>query len=147
MFEKVKDLAKYYKTKKYLQKLNKNEIDTFSFNGVQKYARIIKVYDGDTCTLIFRWKKQDIKCSCRIIGIDTPEIKTSNPQEKELGLKAKDFLESMILEKVLKVHFLKNDKYGRPLVEIFLHNGQSISNLMISGGYAKLYFGGTKSKW
>jgi len=147
MFAKLKDLVKYYKTKRYLKKLNANEINRFSFDGVKKYARIVKVYDGDTCTIIFRWKKQNIKCSCRIYGIDTPEIKTSNTKERELGYKAKDFLSSMILEKVLMVHFLKDDKYGRPLVNIFLNNNQSISDAMISGGYAKPYFGGKKSKW
>jgi len=147
MFKHIKDLVKYYKTKRYLKKLDKKEVKTFSFDGVEKYVRIIKVYDGDTCTLIFRWKKQNIKCSCRIIGIDTPELKTSNKKEREMGFKAKEFLENLILEKVLKVRFLKNDKYGRPLVEIFLHNGQSISNLMITEGYAKPYFGGTKQKW
>lgn len=147
MFNKLKNLVKYYKTKRYLKKLNTNEIKSFSFNGVQKYARIVKVYDGDTCTIIFRWKKQNIKCSCRIHGIDTPELKTSNKREKEFGYKARDFLSSVILEQVLMVHFLKDDKYGRPLVNIFLHNGQSVGDMMITGGYAKPYFGGKKAKW
>lgn len=143
----IKDMYKYKKTKKYLKKLEPNDVNSFSFNGVKKYARIVKVYDGDTCTILFKWKKQNIKTSCRILGIDTPELRTKNKKEKELGYKAKEFLEGLILEQILMVKFGKNGKYGRPLVEIFLHNGQSISDLMISNGYAKPYFGGTKQKW
>jgi len=143
----IKDLYKYNKTKKYLKKLEPKNVKPFSFIGVEKYARIVKVYDGDTCTILFKWKKQNIKTSCRIVGIDTPELRTKNKKEKELGYKAKEFLENLILEKVLKVKFGKDGKFGRPLVEIFLHNGQSISDIMISNGHAKPYFGGTKEKW
>lgn len=143
----IKNIYKYKKTKKYLEKLEPSEIKPFSFSGIEKYARIIKVYDGDTCTILFRWKKQNIKTSCRIIGIDTPELRTKNKVEKKLGYEAKDFLQNLILEKVLKVKFGKDGKFGRPLVEIFLHNGQSISDIMISNGHAKPYFGGTKQKW
>jgi len=143
----IKDLYKYNKTKKYLKKLEPKNVKPFSFVGVEKYARIVKVYDGDTCTILFKWKKQNIKTSCRIVGIDTPELRTKNKKEKELGYKAKEFLENLILEKVLKVKFGKDGKFGRPLVEIFLHNGQSISDIMISNGHAKPYFGGTKEKW
>jgi micrococcal nuclease len=146
MFNKIKNIVKYYKTKRYLKKLDPSKIKSFSFNGVQKYARIVKVYDGDTCTIIFRWKKQNIKCSCRLYGIDTPEIRTTNKKEKELGYIAKDFLSSLLLEKVVMVHFLKDDKYGRPLVNIFL-NGSSIQEIMITNGFAKPYFGGKKYKW
>ena len=143
----IKDLYKYKKTKKYLKKLEPKNVKPFSFEGVEKYARIVKVYDGDTCTILFKWKKQNIKTSCRIVGIDTPELRTKNKKEKELGYKAKEFLENLILEKVLKVKFGKDGKFGRPLVEIFLHNGQSISDIMISNGHAIPYFGGTKKKW
>jgi len=147
MISYIKDIYKYNKTKKYLKKLNPKEVKPFSFAGVEKYARIIKVYDGDTCTILFKWKKQNIKTSCRILGIDTPELRTKNKKEKELGWKAKEFLERLILEKVLKVKFSKDDKYGRPLVEIFLHNVQSISDIMKTNGHTKTYYGGTKQKW
>lgn len=144
---RIKDAYKYYKTKKELKKLNPSEVKSFSFEGVEKYARIVKVYDGDTCTILFRWKKQNIKTSCRIYGIDTPEIRTKNQKEKTKGYIARDFLKSLIEEKVLKVKFGKDGKFGRPLVEIYLQNGQSISDIMIQQKHAKPYFGGKKSKW
>ena len=135
---------KKFNTQRKLKKLEPLDIPIFSFDGVKKFARIHKVYDGDTCTLLFRWKKQNIKISCRILGIDTPEIRTRNAEEKKAGYKARDFLIGLIYEKILMVHFSKFDKYGRPLIEIFLNNGQPISNIMISNGYARSYNGGTK---
>ena len=107
----------------------------------------VKVYDGDTCTVLFRWKKQNINVSCRLLGIDTPELRTKNPKEKKAGYAAKEFLEGLVLEKVLKVKFGKNGKYGRPLIEIFLPNGQSVNNTMITNNHAKPYFGGKKDKF
>jgi len=133
-----------YNTARKLMKLDPTEIPKFSFLGVEKYARIYKVYDGDTCTLLFEWNKQMINTSCRIYGIDTPELRTKDLDEKKAGYEAKEFLEGLILDKILLVKFGKNGKYGRPLIQIFLDNGQSISDILISNKYAKPYFGGTK---
>ena len=143
----IKTTYKKFNDRRRLMKLEPTDIPKFSFEGIEKNARIYKVYDGDTCTLLFRWKKQNINISCRIFGIDTPELRTKNLKEKKAGYEAKKFLQGLILEKILRVKFSKNGKYGRPLIEIFLPNGQSISDIMISNGYAKPYFGGTKNKF
>ena len=143
----IKTTYKKFNDRRRLMKLEPTDIPKFSFEGIEKNARIYKVYDGDTCTLLFRWKKQNINISCRIFGIDTPELRTKNLKEKKAGYEAKKFLQGLILEKILRVKFSKNGKYGRPLIEIFLPNGQSISDIMISNGYAKPYFGGTKDKF
>ncbi len=84
----------------------------------------------------------------RIFGIDTPEMKPSkNLPNRETHIKkaheAKDFLSSMILNKVIYCEFMQNDKYGRPLIKIF-YNNKNISEIMIEKGYAKSYDGGTK---
>jgi len=143
----IKTSYKKFNDRRRLLKLEPSDIPKFSFENIEKNARIYKVYDGDTCTVLFRWKKQNINISCRIFGIDTPELRTKNLKEKKAGYEAKEFLEGIILEKVLRVKFGKNGKYGRPLVEIFLPNGQSISDIMISNGHAKPYFGGKKEKF
>ena len=141
----IKKSYKKYNTSRKLMKLDPKEVPKFSFLGVEKYARIYKVYDGDTCTLLFRWKKQNINTSCRIYGIDTPELRTKDKDEKKAGYEAKYFLEKLILGQVLLVKFGKDGKYGRPLVQIFLDDGRSISDVMISSGHAISYFGGTKN--
>ena len=131
---------------KRLQNIEPSSIPFFSFDGITTYARIYDVYDGDTVKLIFEYKGEMIKYSARIYGIDTPEIRTKDKKEKELGYKARDFLKSHILDKVLKVELLKFDKYGRLLVNIYIdaYNNITVSNLMIQEGYAKPYFGGKK---
>jgi len=113
---------KRYNTRRKLMSIDPSDVPKFSFNGVEKYARIYKVYDGDTCTLLFRWKKQVINTSCRIYGIDTPELRTKDLDEKKAGYEAKKFLEGLILNKVLLVNFGKDGKYGRPLIQIFLED-------------------------
>ena len=140
----IKKSYKRYNTRRRLMSIEPKDVPKFSFNGVEKYCRIYKVYDGDTCTLLFMWKKQVINTSCRIYGIDTPELRTKDPEEKKAGYAAKEFLENLILERCILVKFGKNGKYGRPLIEIFLEDGRSISDVMISSGHAKPYFGGKK---
>lgn len=136
-----------YLLKKRLLNANPDDIPNFSFNGYNTYARVVRVYDGDTITILFQYHKRIYKYSCRIYGIDTPEIRTRNEEEKIKGYEARDFLSSYILEQIIKVHFLDFDKYGRPLVNLYIKiNGDyiDIAKLMISQGYAKPYFGGTK---
>ena len=143
----VKKHYKKFNDRRRLSKLEPSEINIFSFKGLERQARVVKVYDGDTITIIFRYNKNYYKLSCRILGIDTPELRTKNLKEKKMGYKAKIFLEQLILDKILTVRFDKFGKYGRPLIEIFLPNGQSISNVMITNKYAKPYFGGKKTEW
>ena len=129
--------------KKRLAKFDPTSIDRFSFDGLKTYAKVCKVYDGDTITLIFEYRGEMLKYSARIYGIDTPEIRTRDKEEKKLGYAARDFLSSYILNQIVFVEFLKFDKYGRLLVNVFI-NDVNISNLMIQNKYAKPYFGGTK---
>jgi micrococcal nuclease len=139
---------KYYRDKKRLSLINPDDISKFTFDtGRNKYCRVYKVYDGDTISVIFRWHKQYIKTSCRIIGIDTPEIRTKNLEEKKLGIEARDFLRTLIFDKVVKIKLYKNDKYGRPLIDVFTLDGQSIKDILIAKNYAKHYDGGTKVPW
>ena len=143
----VKTQFKKFNDKRRLKQLDPSTIERFSFEGLERQSRVVKVYDGDTITILFRFNKQYYKTSCRILGIDTPELRTKNLKEKAAGYKAKDFLSGFILDKIILIKFGKFDKYGRPLIEGFLDNGQSISNLMISSGHAKPYFGGKKTEW
>ena len=64
-----------------------------------KIKEVLKVVDGDTIDILIDLgfdltKKERIRLS----GIDTPECRTKNLEEKELGLEAKNFLERRISE-------------------------------------------------
>ena len=50
------------------------------------------------------------------------------------------------LDKVIKINFLKNDKYGRPLATLFIEE-ININELLIEQGYANRYYGKTKGEF
>ena len=146
LFKLIKDNSEIKK----LECLNLKSCEYFSFDGIEAYAKVCKVYDGDTVTILFDYHGKIIKLSCRLLGIDTPELRSSNPKEKEYAIKARDFLSNLINDKVVKVHFKKFDKYGRPLIVIYkrgLIKRTNINKLMIKEKYALSYDGGKKQQF
>jgi micrococcal nuclease len=122
----------------------------FSLNGYKTFAKCVHAYDGDTIHVVFKMPHSNEynKWVIRMMGIDTPEIKAKNTNEKQLAVKARDFLRDLILDKIIIIECLDFDKYGRLLGNLFIEgNDVSISNMMIEKGYAKAYDGGTKNKW
>ena len=122
----------------------------FSLNGYKTFAKCVHVYDGDTVHVVFKMLSSNdcYKWVIRIMGIDTPEIKSKNTYEKQLAVKARDFLRELILDKFIIIECLDFDKYGRLLGNLYIEgNEKSISNMMIEKGFAKAYDGGTKVKW
>ena len=61
-------------------------VEAFVYN-----AELVKVVDGDTVdvTLDLGFDVKLHKQRCRLAGIDTPESRTRNLEEKKLGLAAK----------------------------------------------------------
>ena len=118
------------------------------------YGKVIKVYDGDTITIATTLHNGGLspsfglyKFSVRILGVDTPELKTKNVPEHELGIISRDALSRFIMNKVVRLENISYDKYGRILCNIFLDD-INISEWLISNNYAVSYDGGTKvKKW
>jgi micrococcal nuclease len=108
---------------------------------------VIKVVDGDTIDVIIDLgfdlnKKERI----RLAGIDAPESRTRDPEEKELGLDAKEFLKRRMSDcSAIKVQTEKDGKYGRMLGWIFC-GSVNINDEMVSRGFAWKYDGGMKKK-
>lgn len=128
--------------------LNWDDAVEFSFEGQFKEAKVLSVYDGDTITVAFPFGGKMFKWNCRLIGVDTPELRTRNLKEKEFGYKVRDFLREKILGKIVKLSCKDFDKYGRLLVEVYdSDTTDSINNWLIDNGYAFAYDGGTKQKW
>lgn len=152
--------------------LNTTEKKKFNLDGVSGNFYVESVYDGDTITILLPSKihiynmissteidnnsdtnKSNIiyfnQIKLRLFGIDTPEMKPSKdlPDREihiEKAIEAKKFLSDLILNKIIKVEFLSNDKYGRPLAKIYINNS-CLNDLMVEKGYAKKYNGGTKN--
>ena len=121
-------------------------------------AKIIKVVDGDTVDAmvdlgfsIYR------KIRIRLYGVNAPESRTKDLEEKERGLQAKSRLRDILEENDYEVD-LKSfgvGKFGRCLGELFYykHNPEnwedefvktSINNQLIEEGHAVKYFGGKR---
>lgn len=113
-----------------------------------RYGKVVKVYDGDTITIIapvLNSSSHSIhKFSIRLLGIDCPEIKTKNSQEKKIAIIARELLESKILDKYIYLNNISYDKYGRILAEVY-YDGQNMCDFMLDKRVAVKYNGGTKS--
>tara|TARA_Y100001937_G_scaffold44540_1_gene62678 strand:+ start:396 stop:800 length:405 start_codon:yes stop_codon:yes gene_type:complete len=107
-----------------------------------------RVVDGDTIDISidlgFDLTKRE---RVRLAGIDTPEKRTKNPKEKEMGYQATEFLEMHLMEATkLTVKTEKEGKFGRMLGWLYKSetDTMSINQIMIDKGYAWAYDGGTK---
>ena len=116
--------------------------------------KIDKVLDGDTIDVTIDlgfdlYKKERV----RIAGVDTPEKRTRNLEEKELGIDATNWLKKE-LEDVLAGDdelIVRTElhggvgKYGRLRGWLYVGDEQlSLNEQMIEQGYAHAYDGGTK---
>ena len=119
---------------------------------IYRIRSIHKVVDGDTIDADIDLGF-DISLSKRIrlAGVDTPESRTADPNEKKFGLESKDWLKERLnfaKDILIKTELPDStEKYGRIIGHLYI-NGEttSINNQMIAEGYAWEYDGGTKKK-
>ena len=124
-----------------------SSVKEFGFEGETKIAKIVSVYDGDTIKVVFPFLRKLYKFNCRILGVDTPEIRTKNKKEKEYGLFVRDELRKKILNQVFKIRCSEFDKYGRLLIDIQISEEETIKDWLIKNNYAFQYAGGKKKDW
>ena len=113
---------------------------------------IVKVIDGDTVDvdieLGFGICLKDERV--RIIGIDTPESRTSDPVEKLFGLAAKNRVLELLKDggKLITTENRKGEdmkgKFGRVLGDFRINDGRILTQVLIEEGYCVPYFGGSK---
>ena len=148
--------------KKNFKGINEESFKTFSLEGLNTYCCILSIYDGDTCTIGFKWKGELFKTKIRMLGYDSPEMKPrlnveNREQEIKAAHRAKDFLNDSTRDKTLWIEFKKFDKYGRPLAVLYTETSSymcpcskvrlNINDLMIEKGHGYAYDGGTKTKF
>lgn len=142
-----------------LQNVSIDSTELFSLNGQTIIAKIIDVYDGDTVTVIFKVFGKYYKWKCRIMHIDTPEIKKkvkpTNEEEKikfekekKRAIIIRDIMREKLLNKIVTLECNKFEKYGRLLVEFNIpETNIKIHNWLIENNYAKPYEGKHKEDW
>jgi micrococcal nuclease len=94
----------------------------FSLRDRRIIARVIAVYDGDTCTvaLRFHWNSPIVAIKVRLCGIDTPELRSKVPAEKHQALTCRSILRSIVLNQTVLLHCSTFDKYGRLLASLYV---------------------------
>ena len=121
-----------------------------------RVTKINKVVDGDTIDVTIDlgfdlYKKERV----RVAGIDTPEKRTRNLEEKALGIDATNWLKEKLAQAITGDDELTIrtelsggiGKYGRLLGWLYIGDGAvSLNEEMIKQGYAWEYDGGTKNK-
>lgn len=114
-------------------------------------CKINKVIDGDTVEIDLDLGFNVVLSNqkVRMAGIDTPESRTSNTEEKIRGMISKKRLsEKLPTGSWQKIQTLKpdsnDDKFGRILGVFILDDGTSLNQWMIDNNYAVLYQGENK---
>ena len=116
-------------------------------------ANLVKVVDGDTVDVDIDlgfgvWLKDE---RVRIMGIDTPESRTSDKVEKLFGLAAKNRVIELLGENVVLKTFAAKDgedmkgKFGRILGDFYIGQDKKLlTEIMIDEGHAVPYHGQSK---
>ena len=116
-------------------------------------CKITRVVDGDTVDVDIDlgfgvWLHKE---RVRIYGIDTPESRTRDLEEKKYGLAAKEFVKEFVRDKggsniVLRTRkYDAKGKFGRILGDIIVDN-VSMSETMIKEHHAVTYYGQSKEE-
>lgn len=104
-------------------------------------AKLLRVIDGDTIDVtIDLGFGISINTRVRLLGIDTPEIRTKDLSEKKRGMEAKKFVEQVFKKNgnrcLLHSHKNTREKYGRYLAKVFLGE-QCLNDLLIEHNHIK----------
>jgi micrococcal nuclease len=117
-------------------------------------AELVRVVDGDTVYVDIDlgfgiWLKNE---SVRIMGIDTPESRTSDKVEKVFGTAAKNRLKEILEADCILVTTDDNKgedergKFGRVLGDFKCPDGRLVTQVMMDEGHAVDYYGGSKEE-
>ena len=122
-----------------------------------RVTEIVKVLDGDTIDVLIDlgfdlFKKERV----RIAGVDTPEKRTRDLEEKALGIDDTNWLKKKLEDTIagegdeltVRTELVGGTgKYGRLLGWLYINEDLiSLNEQMITEGYAWAYDGGTKQK-
>jgi endonuclease YncB( thermonuclease family) len=106
-------------------------------------AIVERVIDGDTIKLdidlgfTIHWKS-----SCRLYGINAPELKSKIAEVREAAKESRQYLiDNLQAGSTILIQSRELDKYGRPLVEVFFGEGlrRNLNAELLSNNLAVKY--------
>lgn len=146
------------------------DVPEFNFAGQNLFARVIGLHDADSLKVVFCVGNKLYKIMTRLIGIDAPEMRTKDPTEKALSIRARDYVAAWVMpdkfqvggnytEKELVAALWETpvivyikcgelDKFGRCLAEFYKDDVEphSLNELLKQNGFVDSYDGGCKSR-
>jgi|TARA_R100000084_G_scaffold103271_1_gene59240 micrococcal nuclease len=109
------------------------------------FADVLRVVDGDTVDVrVDLGFNVHFKVRVRLHGLNAPESRTRNKEEKIRGLAAKERLEELCKDGRIVVKSHGVGKFGRCLGELKTLSGRNINKTLISEGHAVEYHGGKR---
>jgi endonuclease YncB( thermonuclease family) len=115
-----------------------------------KVKSVDHIVDGDTLDVtVDLGFNISHKIRVRLYGINTPESRTRDLEEKARGLESKKYFTEVVTkwveEDLLFLHTKKKGKYGRYLGVLYSPaHSTNINDLLVEEGYAVEYFGGKR---
>jgi micrococcal nuclease len=99
--------------------------------------QVSRVIDGDTLLVT----RGSIKLTIRLVGIDAPEVSHRKYEPGQpFSQQSTKYLAGLVLNKPVTVKSFGNDRYGRILGEVFLHD-RNVNLEMVKSGLAEVYRG------
>lgn len=135
-----------FRPPKYLQDISYQDCKRF-IPDIQ-YAKVVKVYDGDTITIACKYPKNSknlYRFSVRLAGIDAPEMNADSFIERVEANISKEQLHSLVYNETVRLDNIRTEKYGRLLADVYIRD-LHVNSWLLENNYAVPYFGGTKNK-
>ena len=103
--EKKEDRAeRAFSTQVDLENSTLKNVERFTFSNIEVDAKVVKVYDGDTCTCVFDAFGLGLyNHQVRLNGIDTADLKSTNHEVKDMALRTWYFVSTLMLNKIVRL--------------------------------------------
>lgn len=119
----------------------------YTLEGRSVLGKVIKVIDGDSLKVAIPTGGHVWTFPVRIAGIDCPEVRTRDDEEKIMGYMVKEHVESLVLGKIVALQLGEFDKFGRLLANVHTSGGVDVALDLKENGMAVDYKGGERPGW
>lgn len=100
-------------------------------------AKVERIVDGDTVVATLDAGFQmSIRQTLRLLGIDAPEMRDPDGEERRLAYAATVELGRLVAGKTVFVKTHKLDSFGRYLAQLWTQDGVDVNQAMLDGGFA-----------
>lgn len=118
-------------------------------------AQVEKVVDGDTLAVrALIWLGQEVRVNVRLANIDTPELRGGCALERELAVRARDFIGAVLraadasAEPGIMLYDIDQDKFGgRVVARVTDRAGADLAQALLRAGLARNYNSGKRGDW